>query len=733
MSIKVFKNFLLISVFSSVAFLGGCAVFLWAQSNPGSKILRGYSAADSKAQQEWEAKFRAIPDPNRLRQDDRFLSSEPHHVGSPKDKANAEFLLQKYREFGFKADIQEFEVLFPTPKERLVELVAPEKYTAKLKEPAIRQDPDSSDSGQLPTYNAYSADGDVTAQVVYVNYGTPKDYEELAKQKINVKGKIVLARYGESWRGIKPKVAYEHGAIGCLIYSDPRDDGYFKGDIYPEGPMRPWAGVQRGSVMDMPLYPGDPETPGWASVKGAKRLSLAESKTLMKIPVQPLSYEDALPILRNLGGPVAPEDWRGALPTTYHFGPGPAVVHLKVKFNWNIEPIYDVIARIDGSMYPDQWIIRGNHQDAWVNGASDPISGTSAELEEARALGILLKQGWRPKRTIIYGMWDGEEPGLLGSTEWAEKHAEELEKKAVVYINSDSNGKGWLGASGSHSLEELINDVAKDVTDPKSGKSVWEALKEHRLQIAKTDEEKAELKERPDLRIGALGSGSDYTVFIDHLGVASLNLGFGGGGDGGVYHSIYDSFAWYTRFSDTNFEYGRALSETIGTTVMRLADADVLPFDFSDLSDTVSKYVGELEKLAKESKSPQPINLTPLREASNTLKKSADRYRAAFDAHANSGEWGLSEAQLRSLNETLFDTERQLTNKEGLPKRPWFRHEIYAPGLYTGYGVKTIPGVREAIEQKNWSDVEPQMKNVRTALLDLAARIDKATAVLEER
>ncbi len=702
----------------------------WGQNPPAAKAVASVSPSASAAQRTWEEKFRAIPDPKVLRQTMQWLSSEPHHVGSPKDKANAEYLLQKYRDFGFQADLEEFEVLFPTPKERLVELVEPEKYTAQLKEPPVKEDPDSTDAGQLPTYNAYSADGDVTAQVVYVNYGTPKDYEELAKLGIEVKGKIVLARYGESWRGIKPKVAYEHGAIGCLIYSDPRDDGYFKGDVYPEGPTRPSQGVQRGSVEDMPIYPGDPETPGWASVKGARRLSLEESKTLMKIPVLPLSYGDALPILKNLRGKVAPETWRGALPVTYHIGPGPAVVHLKATFNWNIEPIYDVIARINGSTFPDEWIIRGNHHDAWVNGAADPVSGASAELEEARGIGELLKQGWRPKRTIIYAVWDGEEPGLLGSTEWAEKHADELEKKAVVYINTDSNGKGWLGASGSHTLEKFLNDMAKEVTDPKSGKSVWQAVKDHRLEEAKTDEDKKDLKERTDLRIGALGSGSDYTVFIDHLGIASLNLGFGGGGDGGVYHSIYDSFAWYTRFSDTTFEYGRALSEIIGTSVLRLADVDILPFDFTDFADTVTKYVSELEKLAKDSNSPQPIDLSPLRGAVDTLRVSAEKYHSALGQRMAAESSNMTVSQEQSLNRVLFETERQLMNGEGLPKRSWFKHEVYAPGLYTGYGVKTLPGVREAIEQKNWSDVSPQVQSVKAALLGMASQIDRATAML---
>lgn len=719
----------------SVFVLSGRQGVISAQKTggPATESLRGYSEAEARVQRGWEEKFRAIPDPRNLRENMRFLSSSPHHVGSAKDKENAEYILQKFHEYGLKAEIEEFEVLFPTPKERLVELIEPEKYTAQLKEPPVPEDPDSTDAGQLPTYNAYSADGDVTAQIVYVNYGTPKDYEELVKQGIDVKGKIVLARYGESWRGIKPKVAYEHGAVGCLIYSDPRDDGYFRGDIYPEGPYRPWQGVQRGSVADMPIYPGDPETPGWASVKGAKRLSLKESKTLMKIPVLPISYGDALPILKNLRGPVAPEAWRGALPTTYHIGPGPAVVHLRATFNWNIEPIYDVIARIDGSTWPDEWVLRGNHHDAWVNGAMDPISGLVTELEEARALGLLLQQGWRPKRTIIFAAWDGEEPGLLGSTEWAEKHGEELTKKAVAYINSDSNGKGWLGASGSHTLERFVNEVAREVPDPQADKSIWQALKDRRLDQAKTDDEKKELKERADLRLGALGSGSDYTVFIDHLGVASLNLGFGSGGDGGVYHSIYDSYAWYTRFSDTNFEYGRALAQTAGAAVMRLADATVLPFEFTDFSDTVAKYVNELEKLGQETKPPEAIDFSPLKDVAGSLKQASDRFQGASDRRFAGGNWTLSTAQATALNQILFQIERRMTDKDGLPGRPWFKNDVYAPGLYTGYGVKTIPGVRESIEQKKWSEVKPQMEKVRTSLLDVAGQIDRATRILEDQ
>ena len=673
---------------------------------------------------DWEERLRAIPQPERIKEYMRRLAAEPHHIGSTADKRNAEWIRDQFRSWGLKTEIEEFDVLFPTPKERVLELVSPEKYQATLKEPAIAADPDSGDANQLPTYNAYSGDGDVTAQLVYVNYGVPADYEQLAKLGVDVKGKIVIARYGASWRGIKPKVAFEHGAVGCIIYSDPRDDGFYQGDVFPEGPYRPEQGVQRGSVMDMPIHPGDPLTPGWGAVKGARRLKREEAKTILKIPVLPISYGDALPLLKAVRGPLAPEAWRGALPLTYHVGPGPATVHLKVMSNWGMHTLYDVIGRIEGSTFPDQWIIRGNHHDAWVNGASDPVSGMAALLEEARALGELLKQGWRPKRTIIIAAWDGEEPGLLGSTEWAEQHAAELQQKAVAYINSDSNGKGALSASGSHTLERFLNDVARAVPDPKDQKSLWEMIRSRRLASARTDEDRRDLAERNDLRISALGSGSDYTVFIDHLGVASLDLGFGGDGGGGVYHSIYDSFTWYTRFSDTTFEYGRALAQTAGTAVLRLADATVLPFEFTNFAETVGRYADELAKLPHSS-----VDFAPLRKAVERLRQSADDYDRALRQRSLAG--GLSDAQAKNLNELLLQSERRLLSDAGLPRRDWFKHQIYAPGFYTGYGVKTLPGVREALEQKSWEETTAQVQVVSRTIEAMATHIDAATRALQ--
>ena len=739
------------------------SLLLLAASSDTELPLQGYSAASSRIQREWETKFRAIPEPQNQRNYMQRLSAHPHHVGSPYDKDNAEWMLAKFKEWGLEANIETFDVLFPTPKVRLVELLEPTKFTAKLQEPALPVDPTSNQQAeQLPTYNAYSADGDVTAPLVYVNYGTPDDYEQLARMGVSVKGAIAIARYGNSWRGIKPKVAAEHGAVGCLIYSDPADDGYAQGDVFPNGAWRPRDGVQRGSVMDMPLYPGDPLTPGVGATKDAKRLDLKDVKTITRIPVLPISYADAQPLLAALKGEVAPEAWRGSLAQTYHVGPGPAKVHLKVQSNWDIKPLYDVIVRIPGSTNPDEWVVRGNHHDAWVNGAEDPISGTVALMEEARGLATLLKQGWKPGRTIIYCVWDGEEPALLGSTEWGEAHADELRRHAVAYINSDGNGRGFLSMGGSHSLEKFINGVARDIQDPEKKIPVWKRDQLKAIADAKTPDERKEARDRGDLRINALGSGSDWTVFLDHLGIASLDLAYGDEDGGGIYHSIYDDFYWYTHFSDTDFSYGRALSQTAGTAVMRLADADLLPYDFTGLADTIHSYLDELQKLLqtkqddaiernkeleegvftatadpKKTSVPPPaeevpphLNFAPLQNASDALTHSAERYQKALDKVSSNGELRVSPADLQALNQKLMQSERKLTSPEGLPRRPWFEHLIYAPGAYTGYGVKTIPGVREAIEQKKWKEADEQIARAASALQDEAALIDSAAQAL---
>ena len=686
--------------------------------------IRGFVGANLAAERDLERRFQALPNPDNLREYMRTITAEPHHAGAPGSRKVADYVLGKFKSWGLNAQIEEFESLIPYPAERVVELVSPERYVAKLKEPPVDVDGDSTDAGQLPSFNAYSADGDVTADLVYVNYGTPEDYEELAKLKIDVKGKIVIARYGRSWRGIKPKVAWEHGAVGCIIYSDPRDDGYFPGDVYPAGAYRPEQGVQRGSVMDMPIYPGDPLTPGWASERGGRKLERSEAKTLLKIPVLPISYADAVPLLSNLKGPVAPESWRGALPITYHVGAGPAKVHLKLAFEWQERPLFNVIARIEGSQYPDEWVIHGNHHDAWVNGASDPTSGNVALMETARGFGELLKTGWRPKRTIVIASWDGEEWGLLGSTEWVEKHQAELTTKAVAYVNSDSTGKGWLVMEGSHSLQTFVNEVARDVQDPRgSNKSVLEAKRAREIDQARSDDARAKLQ-HGDLAIDALGSGSDYTAFLDHLSIASLNLGFAGDGSAnGVYHSIYDSYYWYTHFSDGDFSHTAALSRVMGTALLRLADADVLPFEFGSTASTLARYVDELQKLSDDAKA--GVDLKPLRKSIDGLRTAAEKYESTLGRTKQVATGGLAE-----LNRTLYSTERAFRYEAGLPRRDWFKHLVYAPGFYTGYGVKTIPGIREGIEQKQFDEARQFVPIVSSAIDRLRADVEKTTGLL---
>ncbi len=710
-----------VSVLTAVLVLAAAAPQAQAPS-----ALRGFTARDSDSERQAEEKFRATPNPDNLRERMRVIADAPHHAGSPGSRKVAEYILSQYKSWGLDAQIESFEALMPYPIDRVVQLIAPEPYEAKLKEPPVSVDKDSTDPGGLPTFNAYSADGDVTAELVYVNFGTPDDYDELAKLGVDVKGKIAIARYGKSWRGIKPKVAYEHGAVGCIIYSDPHEDGYFAGDVYPTGPYRPDQGVQRGSVMDMPIHPGDPLTPGVAAEPGVARMDRAESPVILKIPVLPISYGDALPLLRNLKGPVAPESWRGSLPITYHVGAGPAKVHMKLSFDWQTRPLHDVIVRIPGSEFPDEWIVYGNHHDAWVNGAADPTSGQVSLMETARGLAELLKTGWRPKRTIILASWDGEEWGLLGSTEWAEKHAEELSTKAVAYINSDSTGKGWLNVSGSHSLQAFVNDVMRDVQDPKrSGKSLFDAKLDHAVADAKSDE-KARIEKRRDFPIAALGSGSDYTAFLDFLTIASLDAGFGGqGSDSGVYHSTYDSFYWYTHFSDTDFAYGAALSRTMGTMIMRLADADVLPFEFTATAKTLRGYADEISALRKDTKDAPPLDLAPLSSAIDRLQKAADAYDRV-SARAVS----LDASKRAQLNRLLYTSERAFKYDAGLPKREWFKHLMYAPGFYTGYGVKTLPGIREGIEQKVWDEPRKFIPIVAASIDKLTSQIDQATALV---
>jgi len=691
--------------------------------------LRGFTDDGAARQRQREEQFQKIPDAARLKEYMAVMAAEPHVAGQPGSRRVAEYALEKFTSWGLDASIESLEALMPWPTERLVQLTAPTSQALTLQEPVIAADPDSSDKDATPTFNAYSADGDATAEVVYVNYGMPADYEKLDELGISVEGKIVLARYGAGWRGIKPKVAWEHGAVGCLIYSDPRDDGFYQGDVYPDGPFRPEQGVQRGSVMDMPVHTGDPLSPGWGSEPGARKLSQQEAATILKIPVLPISYGDALPILRALKGPVAPEPWRGALPVTYHVGPGPASVRIKLAFEWKTRPLHNVIVRIDGSTFPDEWIIFGNHHDAWVNGADDPISGAVSLMEMARGLSELLKTGWRPRRTIVLALWDGEEWGLLGSTEWAEKHAAELRDKAAVYINTDSTEKGWLNAGGSHGLQQLLNEVGRDIPDPRSGNPiVEEARRRSVLNLPEAERPGAEADKA--LRLDPLGSGSDFTPFLQHLTISALNVSFGGESNGGIYHSVYDSVRWYTTFADTDYVYGRTLAQVTGTLALRLADAPLLPFRFSDTADTLGRYVTELEKLAA-SKKDANVDLKPVKAAVDALARAGQAFERAYARQAGAPEAALlGRPELRDVNRLLLSSERRLANSDGLPRRTWFKHQIYAPGFYTGYGVKTMPQIREGLEEGRFLEATGGTRSVSSAVNSLAAQVEQAAKAL---
>jgi len=718
-------------------------MFLLLIEAANAQKIMGFSDINAANQSSWEKQFDAQLNIKNVDTWMQFLTSHPHHVGSQKDKANAEYISSLFTQWGYQTEIASYYVLFPTPKTRSLELIGNKPFKAKLEEPTLNEDKTSGQkTEQLPTYNAYSADGDVTAELVFVNRGIPSDYEELERMGIDVRGKIVIARYGGSWRGIKPKVAYEHGAIGCIIYSDPEDDGYAQGNVYPEGAFRPKGGVQRGSVMDMPVYPGDPLTPGVAATKDAKRLNRSDAVTIMKIPVIPISWEDALPLLQSLGGQVVPASWRGALPITYHVGPGKDKVHLKLQFNWDIVQLYNVIAKLPGSELPDEWIIRGNHHDAWVNGAADPISGTVSEMEEARAIGELVKKGFKLKRTLVYCAWDGEEPSLLGSTEWTEDHQAELREKAVFYLNTDANSRGFINASGSHSLEPFFNEIANDVIDPQTGVSIKE--RKYALTIVTADKStSAKLIGNKNIKLGALGAGSDWSGFLQFLGIASMNLSFSGEGQGGEYHSIYDSYDHFVKFTDPGFQYEVALAKTCGRAMMRMANADVLPFDINSFYKTVAGYVGELKVLLDNTRtatelennmirdklydlatdpknnfqSPKMkdvvpyLNFSDLENAVIQLKEAAEEFQKQYNIAIQ-----LPVDKRNELNEILYKVERSLINDNGLPRRPWYKHQIYAPGYYTGYGVKTLPGIREAIEQRNWKEAQENIVIVSKTL-----------------
>ena len=738
---RLFLSVFLFPLVFTISFLGSFAL--------ADGQLLGFDETTSTIQHQLETEFDSHIDRAEMDEWLRELSSEAHHVGSPKGKKNADALAALFRSWNYAVEIAEYQILFPEPLTRELELLYPYQFTASLTEDSLEEDPSTSViDNLLPPYNAFSIDGEAEGELVFVNYGTPADYEILERYGISVAGKIAISKYGGSWRGIKPKLAGEKGAIATVIYSDPGDDGYGPGDVYPEGPFKNDSGVQRGSVMDMPTYPGDVLTPGIGATADARRLPKEEAPTITQIPVLPISYRDALPLLEAMGGPVVPNEWRGGLPITYHLGPGPGRIRLKLEFDWKMVTAYNVIARLEGSQYPDEWIIRGNHHDGWNHGAADPISGLIALLSEAKAMSRLASDGVGPARTVIYAAWDAEEPGLIGSTEWAEHHAAELQEHAVAYLNTDGNGRGFVNIGGSHVLERFFNEVIADIDDPQTGVSVKERRRANLSINSSNENTRTEAKNRSDLRISPLGSGSDYTPFLQHLGIASANIGFGGESAGGSYHTMYDTYEHYSKWIDPGLVYGEVLAQVAGHATLRLANAPRLPFEFKGFTDNVSVYISEIETLADNmrtnteetnqnitdgiydlildpTKSFGPpavqtqvpfFNFAPLKNALARLESAAENYETTIAG-------GI--AATTEENYLLYQTERELIRQEGLNGRPWYKHHIYAPGFYTGYGVKTIPGVREAIEQRQFDEVAEQIDIAAEVLTKMAVKVEE--------
>ena len=728
------------------------ALFFWiallsTTAGQTADVLLGFDLDASDKQRELESRLASDISADDLHEWIEALAAKPHHVDSEHGKHNAAYIASLFKQWGYATRLATYEVLIPVPKVRVVEMLEPEFFRATLEERIIESDSSTAMRDQvLPPYNAFSPDGDVVGNLVYVNYGTREDYETLDRYGVDVTGNIVIARYGKVWRGIKPKLAAEHGAIGALIYSDPIDDGYVRGSVYPDGPYKNDSAIQRGAVMDLPLHAGDVLTPGWAATKGARRLDRDEATAIATIPVLPISYADAEPLLKHLSGPMVPSDWRGALPISYHLGPGPAQVRLHVEFDWQTVTARNVIARRKGSVFPDEWVIRGNHHDAWNHGARDPVSGLVTMLAEARAIARLDEP---IARTIIYAAWDAEEPGLMGSTEWVEEHARELSRKAVAYLNTDGMGRGFVSVGASHTLERFFNQLLSDVKDPQTKLSIGERRRA-RIRINGNEKAVSELTNRPDLRVAALGSGSDYTAFLHHLGIASANLSFGGEAESGSYHTLYDTHEHFHRFIDPGNAYGTVLAELAGRATLRLANARIVPFDFSGLLDNVKKFVAEIEESAetqrkettrinalidagsytaaldqtKSLRAPQrhdPVphfNFSPIHNAIAKIERSI----AVLDP---ADLINLNARQLKKINRLLYTSERLFLRDQGLPRRSWYRHQLYAPGFYTGYGVKTLPMIREAIEERRFPDVPDAVVAVSGVLNTLADRIDE--------
>jgi N-acetylated-alpha-linked acidic dipeptidase len=694
--------------------------------------IRGFAPGRAETERQLEQKLQTIPDAAHAEASLRHLTSEPHMAGTEASHRVALWLRDQYRSYGFDSEIVAYSAWLPQPREVKLELTSPEKKTTLASpEQPVEEDPDTYDKRAVTAFNAYSPSGDVTAPVVYVNYGMPEDYRRLESVGISVEGKIVIARYGQGFRGIKTKVAEEHRAVGLIIYSDPGDDGYAAGDAFPRGPWRPISGIQRGSVLYTQLYPGDPLVPGLdPGIGTAKNISPADAASLSHIPTMPINAQDAAVILGSLGGRHVPRTWQGGLPLTYHLGSGNVQAHMKLVMDYQQRPIYDVISRLHGAS-DDEWVLLGNHHDAWVFGAADPGSGTASMLEAARALGELARSGWKPRRTIVICQWDAEEPGLIGSTAWVEANRAELQAKALAYINTDVGVTGSnFGAAATPSLKQVLRDATRQVQDPNTGSSVYDAWRGH---LVRPDVDGLE-SSRPSLGtdvtgeapVGALGAGSDFSPFFDYAGIPSVDIGFGG--EYGVYHSLYDDFYWMKHFGDPAFVYHAALARILGTLALRLDEADILPFDYSAYATEITRAGNNLVSRAAQ-QGFDGSNLRPLSEASAQLTLSAAR--ASTSLHT-AESIPLTPAKEHEINRTLAEVEQALLAPQGLAGRPWFKHTIYAPGSYTGYAAEMMPGISESIDRHDQATLRQETDSLATALLRAAARLNDVTRLAQQ-
>ena len=671
--------------------------------------MRGFTAENAVTQKEYETAFQKLVSVERCQYKLRYLTEEPHLAGTENSRKIAEYLRDAFQAYGLKVQMYEYKVYLPYPLEVRVELVSPTEHVAVSKEAGWEWDKDSYETEIVAGYNAYSPDGDVTADLVYVNKGLPEDYQILSEHGISVNGKICIARYGGSYRGVKAKVAGDNGAIGLILYSDPSDDGYMRGDVYPRGPWRSADAIQRGTVKYIFQHASDPLTPGWAATEDAERIPIAEATDLPKIPVVPLAYGDAEPLLKALAGPNVPREWQGGLPFAYHIGPGPAKVRLKVRCEHSTRPIYNVIATLEGTEYPDQWVILGNHHDAWVYGAADPGSGTTALLEVAESLGELAKSGMRPKRSIVFAAWDAEEFGILGSTEWVEELRSTLQEKAIAYLNVDiaATGKRFY-VSAIPSLRELIREVTQNVIDPETLRPVYESW------------QMRQGKEVP--QVGNLGSGSDHSPFIGHAGIPAVSMGFSG--PYGVYHAMQDNFYWMQHFGDPTFQYQAAMARIWGTLALQLASADILPFDYETYATDLMTPLKLLQNSGSKSRIAEQVGkldilLTEWQQAANLLHRELSQYLTAGNLSAAT-----------EINKRLYQLERKLTTEAGLPLRPWFKHLIYAPGLNTGYAAVIFPGVLDALAQGDDAAVHAEIDKLVVAFTQMIRGINEIRKIL---